>query len=61
MVGSVVQTFHGELDTDHFYKNSFSNNGCLVALAPGDGLMLERVSFDKYNEYNKNKKSDVMI
>jgi tRNA U38,U39,U40 pseudouridine synthase TruA len=50
MVGSVVQVFHGELDPENFYKNSFSNNGVLVALAPGDGLMLERVAYDRYNE-----------
>jgi hypothetical protein len=33
-------------------KNSFSANGCLIALSPGDGLMLEKVAYDKYNEFN---------
>jgi len=61
MVGSVVQVFHGDLDAEHFMANSFTNNGVLVALAPGDGLMLERVCYDRYNEHNTAKKGDVMI
>ena len=61
MVGAVVQVFHGALDPEHFLKNTFTNNGVLVALAPGDGLMLEKVSYDRYNEFNSTKKSDVMI
>ena len=61
MVGSVVQVFHGDLDADHFMNNSFTNNGVLVALAPGDGLMLEKVSYERYNEFNEKKKSEVMI
>ena len=42
-------------------KNTFTNNGVLVALAPGDGLLLEKVCYDRYNETNAQKKSDVMI
>mmetsp|Transcript_7019 Transcript_7019/g.11790 ORF Transcript_7019/g.11790 Transcript_7019/m.11790 type:complete len:182 (-) Transcript_7019:655-1200(-) len=61
MIGSIVQVFHGDLDSQHFMANSFTNNGVLVALAPGDGLMLERVNYDRYNEFNDNKKSEVMI
>ena len=52
---------HGQLDADHFMKNSFTNNGVNVVLAPGDGLMLEKVAYDKYNENNTQKKNDVMI
>ena len=61
MVGSIVQVFHGELDAQNFLKNTFTNNGVLVALAPGDGLMLEKVSYDRYNEFNTTKKNDIMI
>jgi len=61
MVGSVVQIFHGDLDAKHFMDNSFTNNGVLVALAPGDGLMLEKVSFERYNQNNDQKKNEVMI
>jgi tRNA U38,U39,U40 pseudouridine synthase TruA len=60
MIGAIIQLFHGKLNID-FLRNTFTNNGVLVALAPGDGLMLEKVSYEKYNEFNTNKKNDVMI
>ena len=50
MVGSIVQAFRGDLDIENYLKNTFTNNGVLVALAPGDGLMLEKVSYDNYNQ-----------
>ena len=31
-----------------------------VALAPGDGLLLEKVCYDKYNSLSQNK-SEIMI
>lgn len=61
MVGSIIQVVHGKLDAELFMTNSFTNNGVLVALAPGDGLMLEKVAYDKYNQHNTDKKSDIMI
>lgn len=61
MIGSMIQSFHGNLDKQHFLANTFNENGVNVALAPGDGLMLERVAYDRYNETNNHKKSDVMI
>lgn len=61
MVGSMIQVFHGNLDKEHFLANTFTENGVNVALAPGDGLMLERVAYDKYNEVTLNKKNDVQI
>ena len=61
MIGSIVQVIHGDLDGEHHMKNSFSANGCLIALSPGDGLMLEKVAYDKYNEFNTQKKNDIMI
>lgn len=57
----MIQSFHGNMDKQHFLANTFTENGVNVALAPGDGLMLERVAFDRYNEFNKAKKQDVMI
>ena len=61
MVGSIVQAFHGDLDIENFLKNTFTNNGVLVALAPGDGLMLEKVSYDRYNQENSSSKNAIMI
>ena len=61
MVGSIVQVFHGNLDGEDFMKNTFTNNGVLVALAPGDGLLLEKAAYDRYNQKDPNKKNDVMI
>ena len=46
---------------DQFLANTFTNNGVLVALAPGDGLMLESVNYDRYNHFNTSKKNEVMI
>ena len=52
---------HGDLDAEHFLSNTFKENGVNVCLAPGDGLMLERVAYDRYNEFQSNKKNDVMV
>jgi len=41
--------------------NTFTENGVNVALAPGDGLMLEKVAYDRYNEFNTAKKNDIMV
>lgn len=49
------------MDAEHFFGNTFTHNGFNVALAPGDGLMLERVAYDRYNEFNAAKKSDIMV
>ena len=37
------------------------DNAVNVALAPGDGLLLEKVCYDKYNSLTNNKKSEIMI
>jgi hypothetical protein len=42
-------------------KNTFNNNGVQVALAPGDGLLLEKVCYDSYNMNNTEKKADIML
>jgi tRNA U38,U39,U40 pseudouridine synthase TruA len=49
------------MSPDQFLANTFTNNGVLVALAPGDGLMLESVNYDRYNHFNTTKKNEVMI
>jgi len=41
--------------------NTFTENGVNVALAPGDGLMLEKVAYDRYNDFHDKKKSDIHI
>lgn len=61
MIGSMIQLFHGDLHNNQFLASSFTNNGVNIALAPGDGLMLEKVNYDRYNQFNTTKKNDVMI
>lgn len=41
--------------------NTFTDNFVNVCLAPGDGLLLEQVCYDKYNQINDNKKSEIML
>lgn len=48
MVGCMIQIFHGMLG-DQFILNTHKDNIMKVALSPGDGLMLEKVSYDSYN------------
>jgi tRNA pseudouridine38-40 synthase len=60
MIGVIIQVFRGELD-DQFMLNTLKNNNVNVALAPGDGLLLEKVGYDKYNEIKENKKSPIML
>ena len=60
MVGSIIQVFRGGLD-DSFLNNTFNDNYVSVCLAPGDGLLLEQVCYDKYNQLNDNKKSEIML
>lgn len=44
----MIQVNHGMINRD-FIHNSHKDNVMQIALAPGDGLMLERVAYDKYN------------
>ena len=60
MIGSIVQVMRGNLD-DNFIPNTLRDNKVNVALAPGDGLLLEKVAYDKYNDIKQNKKSEIMI
>ena len=48
MVGCMVQVFHGKLGPS-FVDNTHRDNSLQVALSPGDGLLCERVAYDKYN------------
>ena len=61
MIGSMIQLFHGDLHSNQFLASSFCENGVNIALAPGDGLMLEKVDYGRYNEFNTTKKNDVML
>ena len=45
MVGGMVQCFHGQLGSS-FVENAHRDNSLMVALSPGDGLLLERVAYD---------------
>lgn len=60
MVGVIIQILRGDLDLK-FMENTMKDNTVNVAVAPGDGLLLEKVCYDKYNEVNPNKKGDIMI
>ena len=52
--------FRGQLE-DRFLTNTFTDNFVNVCLAPGDGLLLEEVCYDRYNKVNDNKKSEIML
>ncbi len=52
--------FRGSLE-DSFITNTFTDNFVNVCLAPGDGLLLEQVCYDKYNQLNDKKKSEIML
>lgn len=49
MVGMMVNVLTEGLDF-FFIQNSFCNNKMAIWLAPGDGLLLDRLYFDGYNE-----------
>lgn len=48
MIGCMIQVLHGNLG-EQFIANSQKDNVLNVALAPGDGLLCEKVAFEKYN------------
>jgi hypothetical protein len=60
MIGSIIQVFRGSLEDD-FLLHTFKDNFLNVCLAPGDGLLLEEVRYDKYNSLNDNKKGEIML
>lgn len=53
MMGMMIQTMQENLD-ESFMENSFCTNKMPVWLAPGEGLLLDRLNFDAYN-----KKKDI--
>lgn len=60
MIGSIIQIIRGDLEDD-FLANTFTDNYVNVCLAPGDGLLLEQVCYDRYNQLNDQKKSEIML
>jgi tRNA U38,U39,U40 pseudouridine synthase TruA len=54
MIGSIIQQFRGELE-DEFQARTMQENKLEIALAPGDGLMLEQVCYDSFNQSAKKK------
>jgi len=54
MVGCMIQIFHGNLG-ETFIENTRKDNVLRIALAPGDGLLCEKVAYDKYNELSTTK------
>ena len=60
MVGSMIQLFHHELQDSDFLENTFTKYRLPIVLAPGDGLLLERVNYEKLNETKPNS-PDIVI
>jgi len=60
MIGIIIQVFRGGHD-DEFMERTFKDNTFSVALAPGDGLLLEKVCYEMYNKKIVNKKTDIML
>ena len=57
MVGAIVQAFR--FDFDHTYiDNSLKHNSMKIPIAPGEGLMLNRVAYDHYNSIKDHRKSN---
>lgn len=54
MIGSLIQKFRGGMEPE-FQTNTMNENKMDIALAPGDGLMLEMVCYDSFNKSNKVK------
>ena len=60
MVGMMVDIMRNGYDAG-VLLNSFKANKYSMSLSPGEGLILQRVSYDKYNEIKKQKKMEVRI
>jgi tRNA U38,U39,U40 pseudouridine synthase TruA len=54
MVGSVIEIMHFNLE-DHFIENAYTDNNINIVIAPGEGLMLNRVRYDSYNDYKEER------
>jgi tRNA pseudouridine38-40 synthase len=54
MIGVMIQIFRGQMDED-FMDNTMNENKMDISLAPGEGLMLEKVCYDAYNKASKCK------
>ena len=58
MMGAVFTVMHYGLP-EKFIENSLKDNCTNVPTAPGEGLMLNRVAFDRYNKYQKGLKEHI--
>ena len=54
MVGAMIQVFHGGLGPS-FIENTHRDNTLMVAVSPGDGLLLELVAYENYNHLPSTK------
>ncbi len=59
MMGADFMIMHYGLP-EKFIENSLKDNCMNVPTAPGEGLMLNRVAFDRYNKYQKELKVPVL-
>ncbi len=59
MMGAAFMIMHYGLP-EKFIENSLKDNCMNVPTAPGEGLMLNRVAFDRYNKYQKELKVPVL-
>ena len=58
MMGSVFMVMHYGLP-EAFIDNSLKDNDTNIPTAPGEGLMLNRVAFDRYNYHKKELKDPI--
>ncbi|CAI2369506.1 unnamed protein product [Moneuplotes crassus] len=59
MMGAVFMVMHYGI-SEKFIENSLKDNQINVPTAPGEGLMLNRVAFDRYNKYQRELKAPIL-
>ena len=50
MVGLMIQIYHEQLKSEEAIASALSKEYFKIYLAPGQGLYLNRLTFDRYNE-----------
>eukprot|EP00831_Metopus_contortus_P012784 TRINITY_DN15148_c0_g1_i2.p1 TRINITY_DN15148_c0_g1~~TRINITY_DN15148_c0_g1_i2.p1 ORF type:complete len:172 (+),score=40.00 TRINITY_DN15148_c0_g1_i2:194-709(+) len=60
MIGMIILMCHRKLPVSEVAR-SFTREKVWAPLAPGEGLMLNRVCYDKYNEMKGDTKMDIVL
>lgn len=61
MIGMIIEICRKDLPADLITKSLHKNEHLRVPLAPGEGLMLNRVLYDSYNKMKPDFKMDVIV